>query len=76
LPASLMYFCSGKSMHFSSGVDTWTVRLAVHERGLIENAAMRASATVCPNPCLKPFAGLVFVGKDRVEKIGVHESLL
>jgi hypothetical protein len=22
LPASLMYFCSGKPMHFSSGVDT------------------------------------------------------
>jgi hypothetical protein len=24
LPASLMYFCSGKSMHFSSGVDSST----------------------------------------------------
>ena len=25
LPASLMYFCSGKPMHFCSGVDTVTV---------------------------------------------------
>jgi hypothetical protein len=30
LPASLMYFCSGKPMHFHSGIDT------IRRRGMAE----------------------------------------
>jgi hypothetical protein len=39
-------------------IEAGTVRLASHERGLIDNTAMRTGAAVRPNPCFKPFAGM------------------
>jgi len=47
-------------------IQAGAVRLAVHERGFVDRAALGANGTVWPNPCLKPLAGFVGIVKDRV----------
>src|ERR1700674_3170745 len=71
--AALVKGAHGDRERLSAGValvEARTVRLALHERGLIDNAAMRADRAVCPEALFEPRASLGFSGKDRILEVG------
>src|SRR5438067_1370638 len=50
--------------------------LALHERRLIDNAALGADRTLWPEPSFQPLTGFVGVVEDRVGKVAGHDGLL
>ena len=50
-------------------VEARTMGFTLHERGLVDDAAVRADAAFRPDPSLKPFADFGFVLEDRIGKV-------